>query len=111
MIMTDQTEEIEQQSTEQQIDTQENSPSNLESLMHIPLEVSVELGRVKLPLHEVVRIGRGTVLQMGKEADSQVDILANGSIFARGEVVKADGKLGVRITNIVTPAERIRALS
>ena len=109
--MTDQTEAIEQQSTEQQVDTQENSPSNLESLMHIPLEVSVELGRVKLPLHEVVRIGRGTVLQMQKEADSQVDILANGSIFARGEVVKADGKLGVRITNIVTPAERIRALS
>ncbi len=109
--MTDQTEEIEQQSTEQQIDTQEQSPSNLESLMHIPLEVSVELGRVKLPLHSVVRIGRGTVLQMQKEADSQVDILANGSIFARGEVVKADGKLGVRITNIVTPAERIRALS
>lgn len=109
--MTDQTEEIEQQSTVQQVDTQEHSPSNLESLMHIPLEVSVELGRVKLPLHEVVRIGRGTVLQMGKEADSQVDILANGSIFARGEVVKADGKLGVRITNIVTPAERIRALS
>jgi flagellar motor switch protein FliN/FliY len=111
MIMTDQAEEIEQQSIEQQIDTQGHSPSNLESLMHIPLEVSVELGRVKLPLHSVVRIARGTVLPMGKEADSQVDILANGSIFARGEVVKADGKLGVRITNIVTPAERIRALS
>ena len=109
--MTDQTEEIEQQSTEQQIDTQEQSPSNLESLMHISLEVSVELGRVKLPLHSVVRIGRGTVLQMQKEADSQVDILANGSIFARGEVVKADGKLGVRITDIVTPGERIHALS
>ena len=109
--MTKQTEEIEQQSMEQQRETKENSPSNLESLMHIPLEVSVELGRVKLPLHSVVRIGRGTVLPMGKEADSQVEILANGSIFARGEVVKADGKLGVRITNIVTPAERIRALS
>ncbi len=109
--MTDQTEKTKPQDAEQQIDTQENSPSNLESLMHIPLEVSVELGRVKLPLHSIVRIGRGTVLPMQKEADSQVDILANGSIFARGEVVKADGKLGVRITNIVTPAERIRALS
>lgn len=109
--MTDQTTELEQQGTEQQSDIQENSLSNMESLMHISLEVSVELGRVKLPLHSVVRIGRGTVLQMQKEADSQVDILANGSIFARGEVVKADGKLGVRITNIVTSAERIRALS
>jgi len=109
--MTDQTEESAQQGTEQQVEASENNSSNLESLMHIPLEVSVELGRVKLPLHSVVRIGRGTVLQMGKEADSHVDILANGSIFAHGEVVKADGKLGVRITNIVTPAERVRALS
>ena len=109
--MNDQTKEIEQQSTEKQVDTRGSGSSNLESLMHIPLEISVELGRVKLPLHSVVRIARGTVLQMEKEADSQVDILANGSIFARGEVVKADGKLGVRITNIVTPAERVRALS
>lgn len=109
--MTEQTEDIEQQSTEKQAGTQENGPSNMASLMHIPLELSIELGRVKMPLHSVVRLGRGTVLQMGKEADSQVDILANGSIFARGEVVKADGKLGVRITNIVTPAERIRSLS
>ena len=85
--------------------------SNLESLMHIPLEVSVELGRIKLPLHSVVRIGRGTILQMGKEADSLVEIMANGSIFARGEVVRANGKLGIRITDIVTPAERIRSLS
>lgn len=114
--MSDQTETVAQQPREQtpreqKADTREQAPSNLESLLHIPLEVSVELGRIKLPLHSVVRIGRGTVLQMQKEADSQVEILANGSIFARGEVVKANGKLGVRITDIVTPAERIRSLS
>ena len=109
--MNDQAETTEQENKNQEIDTQEQSPSNLEAMMHIPLEISVELGRVKLPLHSVVRIGRGTVLQMQKEADSQVEILANGSIFARGEVVKADGKLGVRITDIVTAAERINSLS
>lgn len=109
--MNDQTETIEQQAVEQKEAPKEQNPSNLESLLHIPLEVSVELGRIRLPLHSVVRIGRGTVLQMNKEADSQVEILANGSIFARGEVVKANGKLGVRITDIVTPAERIRSLS
>lgn len=86
-------------------------PPNLEALMHVPLEVSVELGRVKVPLHTVVRMGRGTVLKLQKEADALVDILANGAVFARGEVVKADGKLGVRITDVVPPAERIRALS
>ncbi len=84
---------------------------NLEALMHVPLEVSVELGRIKVPLHQVVRIGRGTVLKFQKEADAMVEILANGAVFARGEVVKADGKLGVRITDVVPPVERIRALS
>ena len=90
---------------------QENPPPNLEALMHVPLEVSVELGRVKIPLHTVVRMGRGTVLKLQKEAEALVDILANGAVFARGEVVKADGKLGVRITDVVPAAERIRALS
>ena len=89
----------------------ESPAPNLEALMHVPLEVSVELGRIKLPLHQVVRIGRGTVLKFQKEADAMVEILANGAVFARGEVVKADGKLGVRITDVVPPAERIRALS
>jgi len=107
--MSEQAQIAEKEQKEQK--TVNQGASNLESLMHIPLEVSVELGRIKLPLHSVVRIGRGTILQMGKEADSLVDILANGSIFARGEVVRANGKLGVRITDIVTPAERIRSLS
>ena len=112
--MNDQVETPEkQEATKQETEPKalEQGPSNLESLMHIPLEVSVELGRIKLPLHSVVRIGRGTILPMQKEADSLVEILANGSIFARGEVVRANGKLGVRITDIVTPAERIRSLS
>jgi len=90
---------------------QEFCSPNLEALMHVPLEVSVELGRVKVPLHTVVRMGRGTVVKFQKEAEALVEILANGSVFARGEVVKADGKLGVRITDVVPPAERIRALS
>jgi len=110
-------EEIEQAVQEEQTtppqakQEQENPPPNLEALMHVPLEVSVELGRVKIPLHTVVRMGRGTVLKLQKEAEALVDILANGAVFARGEVVKADGKLGVRITDVVPPAERIRALS
>lgn len=97
-----------QQEQEQE---QESCSPNMEALMHIPLEVSVELGRVKMPLHTVVRMGRGTVLKLQKEAEALVEVLANGAVFARGEVVKADGKLGVRITDVVPPAERIRALS
>jgi len=111
--------EEEQQETQQTAQPQEQaqqaasteSQPNLEAIMHIPLEVSVELGRVRMPLHEVMRLSRGTVLQLHKEANATVEILANGTVFAQGEVVKADGKLGVRVTEVVSPAERVRALA
>lgn len=83
---------------------------NLEAIMHVPLEVSVELGRVELPLHAVARLHRGMVVDLNKEANAEVEILANGRVFARGEVVSADGKLGVRVVEIVPPGERIRSL-
>ena len=101
----------EPQIEQEALQPQESKAPNLEALMHVPLEVSIELGRVKLPLHSVVRMGRGTVLKLNKDADALVEILANGAVFARGEVVKADGRLGVRVTDVVPPAERIRALS
>jgi len=83
---------------------------NLESIMHVPLQISVELGRVQLPLHMVARLGRGAVVDMQKEAGSSVDICANGKVFAKGEIVSADGKLAVRILEVTPASERIRSL-
>jgi len=83
---------------------------NLEVIMHVPLEISVELGRVDMPLHAVTRLSRGTVVDLKTEANAEVDILANGQVFARGEVVTADGKLGVRIVEVIPPGDRIRSL-
>lgn len=104
-------EQAEQEQAQEQETAATEVQPNLEAIMHIPLEVSVELGRVRMPLHEVVRLSRGTVLQLHKEANATVEILANGTVFAQGEVVKADGKLGVRVTEVVSPAERVRALA
>ncbi len=87
-----------------------NAP-NLESIMHIPLQVSVELGRVQLPLHAVARLGRGTVVDLQKEAGAPVEICANGRAFARGEIVSADGKLGVRIIEVLSAGDRIQTLA
>jgi len=84
---------------------------NLEAIMHVPLDISVELGRVQLPLHIVSRLHRGMVLDLKKEANAEVDILANGRVFARGEVVSADGKLGVRVVEVVPQGDRIQSLS
>ncbi|MDQ6957887.1 MAG: FliM/FliN family flagellar motor switch protein [Mariprofundaceae bacterium] len=83
---------------------------NLENIMHVPLQISVELGRVQLPLHMVARLGRGAVVDMQKEADSSVDICANGKVFAKGEIVSAEGKLGVRILEVTPASDRIRSL-
>jgi len=88
----------------------EGTRPNLEVIMHVPLEISVELGRVDMPLHAVTRLGRGTVVDLKKEANTEVNILANGQVFARGEVVTADGKLGVRIVDVIPPGERVKSL-
>ncbi|GAV19412.1 flagellar motor switch protein FliN/FliY [Mariprofundus micogutta] len=85
--------------------------ANLEAIMHVPLEISVELGRVKLPLHTIARMNKGMVIEMNKEANAEVQILANGTVFAKGEVVSTDDHLGVRITEIIPAAARISSLS
>ncbi len=92
-------------------DPSSGQTANLEAIMHVPLEISVELGRIKLPLHEIARLNKGMVIEMNKEANAEVQILANGSIFARGEVVSTGDKLGVRITEIVPASARISSLS
>jgi len=84
---------------------------NLEAIMHVPLDISVELGRTQMPLHDVARLNHGMVVELDKEANAQVNILANGSVFARGEVVSTGDKLGVRITEIVPASARVSALS
>ncbi len=85
--------------------------ANLETIMHVPLEISVELGRVRMPLHEIARMNKGMVIELNKEANAEVQILANGSIFAKGEVVTTGNKLGVRITEVVSTSARINSLS
>lgn len=89
---------------------EEGARPNLEVIMHVPLEISVELGRIDMPLHAVTRLGRGTVVDLKKEANAEVSLLANGQVFARGEVVTADGKLGVRIVDVIPAGERVKSL-
>jgi len=107
--------------SEEETNTQAEQPSdgvgaeemdspNLENIMHIPLQISVELGRIQMPLHMVAQLARGTVVNMQKEAGASVDICANGKMFAKGEVVSADGKLGVRILEVTSTSDRIRSL-
>lgn len=84
--------------------------NGLELLMDIPLEISVELGRVKMLVKEVVELGTGSIVEIDKAAGEPVDVMVNGRLVARGEVVVIEDNFGVRITEILNPHERLGRL-
>ncbi|MBW1706105.1 MAG: flagellar motor switch protein FliN [Deltaproteobacteria bacterium] len=91
-------------------DSGQYSATNLDSLLDIPLEVTVELGRTKLLINELLSLGQGTVVELSKSAGQTLDLLANKKLIARGEVVVVKDKYSLRITEIVNPIERIENL-
>lgn len=95
-------------------DTINSAPSdtsvNMEFLLDISLEVTVELGRAKLLINDMLKLGQGSVIELSKLAGESLDILANQKPIARGEVVVVNDKYGVRLTEIISPMERIERL-
>ncbi|TDT68556.1 flagellar motor switch protein FliN/FliY [Hypnocyclicus thermotrophus] len=87
--------------------SQASIDANLDMIMDIPLRVTVELGRTKLPIKEILDLGAGSIVELDKLAGEPVDILVNGKLIAKGEVVVIDESFGVRITDIVSKMERI----
>ncbi len=83
---------------------------NLDFIMDIPLKVSVELGRTKLLINELLQLGQGSVIELTKLAGEPLEVLVNDKLIARGEAVVVNEKFGVRITDIMTPMERIEKL-
>jgi flagellar motor switch protein FliN/FliY len=86
------------------------SPRNFDLLLDIPLEVTAEIGRARLPLRELLSLGAGAVLELEKLAGEPLDVLVNGKLVARGEAVMVNDKFGVRLTDIVSPTERLEGL-
>jgi flagellar motor switch protein FliN/FliY len=82
----------------------------LSLLMDIPLEISVELGRVKMLVKDVVELGTGSIIEIDKAAGEPVDVMVNGRLVARGEVVVIEDNFGVRLTEILNPQERLNRL-
>ena len=83
---------------------------NLDFLMDIPLEVTVELGRSRMLMADLLRLGQGSVVGLDRAAGEPVDILVNHKLMARGEVVVVNDKFGIRLTDIISPAERVKQL-
>lgn len=78
-----------------------SAPRDLRLLADVEVQLSVQLGRVRLPMRELLTLDTGSVVELDRSAESPVDVLVNGTLVARGEVVVIDGEFGVRITSIV----------
>lgn len=85
-------------------------PQNIDLLLDVPLALTVELGRTERPIREILALAPGSVVELERLAGEPVDVLVNGKLIARGEVVVVDENFGVRITEIVSRAERVRRL-
>ena len=102
---------------EDQISIPENDPaalprgrSNIDFLLDVNLEVSVELGRARMAIKDMLQLGPGSVIELDKLTGEPVDLLVNNNLVARGEVVVFDENFGIRVTDIVNPEDRIRSL-
>lgn len=82
----------------------------LEILLDVPLDISVELGRSRMSIQELLNLGPGAVVELDKVAGEPLDILVNQRLVARGEAVVVNDKFGVRITDIISPSERVARL-
>jgi flagellar motor switch protein FliN/FliY len=85
-------------------------PANIDLIVDIPVRITVELGRTRKTIGEVLALGPGSVVELNKLAGESVDVLVNGKLIARGEVVVIDESFGIRVTEVVSRAERIRSM-
>ncbi len=83
---------------------------NLDFILDIPLEISVELGRSKVLISELLQLGQGSVIELNKLAGEPLEIFVNQKLIARGEVVVVNEKFGIKMTDIVSPLERVKQL-
>jgi flagellar motor switch protein FliN/FliY len=84
--------------------------ASLDIVMDIPVQLSVELGRTRLPIRTLVQLAQGAVVELDRLAGEPLDVLVNGCLIAQGEVVVVNDKLGIRLTEVIGPDERLRRL-
>jgi flagellar motor switch protein FliN/FliY len=85
--------------------------NDINMVLDIPVQLSVELGRTKVPIKHILQLGQGSVVELDALAGEPMDVLVNGYLIAQGEVVVVNDKFGIRLTDVVTPSERLRRVS
>ncbi|HEY1057436.1 flagellar motor switch protein FliN [Limnobacter humi] len=89
----------------------EESGNDIDIILDIPVTLSVELGRTKIPIKHILQLAQGSVVELDGLAGEPMNVLVNGCLIAQGEVVVVNDRFGIRLTDIVTPSERLRKLN
>ena len=96
------------------LDSESNLPSdkisNIQYLLDIELDIAIELGRTKMTIKDILELTNGSIIELNRLAGEPVDVLVNGKVIARGEVIVIDENFGVRLTSLVSPEERLKSL-
>ena len=87
------------------------TPNDIDFILDIPVQLTVELGRTKIAIKNLLQLAQGSVVELDGLAGEPMDVLVNGCLIAQGEVVVVNDKFGIRLTDIITPSERIRKLN
>ena len=85
--------------------------NDINMILDIPVQLTVEMGRTRIPIKNILQLAQGSVVELDAMAGEPMDVLVNGYLIAQGEVVVVNDKFGIRLTDIVTPSERMRRLS
>ncbi len=85
--------------------------NDIQMVLDIPVQLTVELGRTKVPIKYILQLAQGSIVELDAMAGEPMDVLVNGYLIAQGEVVVVNEKFGIRLTDIVTPSERLRRVS
>lgn len=86
------------------------SDLNLDVILDVPVSLSLEVGRARIPIRNLLQLNQGSVVELERAAGEPLDLYVNGTLIAQGEVVVVNDRFGVRLTDVVSPAERIKRL-
>lgn len=93
-----------------QVDDLPRSDVNIDVILDVPVTLSLEVGRTRLPIRSLLQLNQGSVVELERAAGEPLDVYVNGTLIAHGEVVVVNEKFGIRLTDVISPAERIRKL-
>jgi len=91
-------------------DEYRDGPVNLDLIQDVPIKLSVELGQVQISIRNLLQLNQGSVVELERSHGEPIDIFVNGTLVAHGEVVVINDKFGVRVTDVISPAERVKKL-